>query len=161
MSKTIKTIIPEGWEIDKEKSTFEEIVLKQSKKELPKRWEDLKEVKGSWVDEDCTIRTNKYHVDNDNRNVFATEAQAKAAIALAQLSQLREVYRDGWKPKLSNGYKCIIQCVSGVLAEGVVVNTSYFLSFQSEQLAKEFLTNFRELIIEAAPLLFGEEIKYE
>jgi hypothetical protein len=157
--KTIKTIIPEGWEIDKEKSTFEEIVLKQSKKELPKRWEDLEEVKGSWVDEDCTIRTNKYLVDKDNRNVFVTESQAKAAIALAQLSQLREIYRGGWKPVLLYGYKYIISYESGKIVKKVVVDTSYFLSFQSEEIRDEFYTNFRELIIEAAPLLFGEEIK--
>jgi hypothetical protein len=157
--KTIKTIIPEGWEIDKEKSTFEEIVLKQSKKELPKRWEELKEVKGSWIDEDCTIRTNKYHVDNDNRNVFVTEAQARASIALAQLSQLIEVYRDEWKPELENGYRYIIVYHRGEIELCYGIGGSCFLSFQSEEIRDEFYTNFRELIIEAAPLLFGEEIK--
>jgi hypothetical protein len=156
--KTIKTIIPEGWEIDKEKSTFEEIVLKQSKKELPKRWEDLKEVKGTWVAGDCTIHTNKYYVE-DNRNVFVTEAQARASIALAQLSQLREVYRDGWKPDLENGKKYVIFCEIRELYKGYAYSTSYFLSFQSEEIRDEFYTNFRDLIIEAAPLLFGEEIK--
>jgi len=30
--------------------------------------------------------------------VFATEEPAKAAIALAQLSQLRDIYRDLWVP---------------------------------------------------------------
>jgi hypothetical protein len=157
--KTIKTQIPEGWEIDKEKSTFEEIVLKQIKKELPKRWEDLGAIKGYYSDGVSGVYKYIGSANMSNQNTFTTEAQAKASIALAQLSQLREVYRGGWKPELSNGYKCIIQCVSGKLSEGVVVNTSYFLSFQSEQVAKEFLSNFRELIIESAPLLFGEEIK--
>jgi hypothetical protein len=134
--KTIKTQIPEGWEIDKAKSTFEEIVLKQIKKELPKRWEELE--------------VSPY---------FATPSQVEAAYALRKLSQLREVYRDGWKPELENEYRYIINCEKGGLSRGIVIGHSYFLSFQSEQLAKEFLTNFRELIIEAAPLLFGEEIK--
>jgi hypothetical protein len=160
--KTIKTIIPEGWEIDKEKSTFEEIVFKEIKKELPKSWADLKEVKGTWVAGDCTIHTNKYYVDKDNRNLFATESQARAAIALAQLSQLREVYRDGWKPELlGNRYSPVFAIIfhDGKLDCLLYYTTLAFLIFQSEQVAKEFLSNFRGLIIEAAPLLFGEEIK--
>jgi hypothetical protein len=159
--KTIKTIIPEGWEIDKEKSTFEEIVFKEIKKELPKSWADLKEVKGTWVAGDCTIHTNKYYVDKDNRNLFVTESQAKAAIALAQLSQLREVYRDGWKPGLENANSPVFAIIfyDGELECHLYYKTLAFLLFQSEQVAKEFLINFRELIIEAAPLLFGEEIK--
>jgi hypothetical protein len=157
--KTIKTIIPEGWEIDKEKSTFEEIVLKQSKKELPKRWEDLGKIKGWYVTSFSRVDVQHGESQAVLRQTFATEAQAKAAIALAQLSQLREVYRDGWKPELENEYRYIINCEKGGLSRGIVIGHSYFLSFQSEQLAKEFLTNFRELIIEASPLLFGEEIK--
>jgi hypothetical protein len=158
--KTIKTIIPEGWEIDKEKSTFEEIVLKQSKKELPKTWRELKEINGWYVDQMSAIFKYVHGAPlAANKNTFATESQAKAAIALAQLSQLREVYRDGWKPESENEYKYIINCEKGGLSIGMVYGHSYFLSFQSEEIAQEFLTNFRDLIIEAAPLLFGEEIK--
>jgi hypothetical protein len=157
--KTIKTIIPEGWEIDKEKSTFEEIVLKQIKKELPKRWEDLEAIKGYYSDGVSGVYKYIGSANMSNKNTFATEAQAKAAIALAQLSQLREVYRDGWKPELESGYKYIIQCVGGELAKGAIVSTSYFLSFKSEEIRDMFYDNFIELIIEAAPLLFGEEIK--
>jgi hypothetical protein len=159
MSKTIKTRIPEGWEIDKEKSTFEEIVLKQSKKQLPKRWEELEVIKGAYADSDGDVYSYKNKPYATNKNTFATESQAKASIALAQLSQLREVYRGGWKPVLLYGYKYIISYESGKIVERVVVDTSYFLSFQSEEIRDEFYTNFRELIIEAAPLLFGEGIK--
>ena len=159
--KTIKTQIPEGWEIDKEKSTFEEIVLKQIKKELPKRWEDLEVIKGAYTNADGDVYSYVKRPLVTNKNTFATESQARASIALAQLSQLIEVYRDEWKPESENGYRYIINCEKGGLSRGIVIGHSYFLSFQSEQLAKEFLTNFRELIIEAAPLLFGEEIKHE
>jgi hypothetical protein len=137
--KTIKTIIPEGWEIDKQKSTFEEIVLKQSKKQLPKRWEDL-----------------------ELAPHFATQSQLNAINALRKLSQLREVYRGGWKPEiLGNRYSPVFAIIfhDGKLDCLLYYTTLAFLIFQSEQVAKEFLTNFRELIIEAAPLLFGEEIK--
>jgi len=160
--KTIKTIIPEGWEIDKEKSTFEEIVLKEIKKELPKRWEDLEVIKGAYTDSDGDVYNYEKRPLATNKNTFATESQAKASIALAQLSQLREVYRGGWKPELlENGHKYIIICHRGEieLCKGYAYSISHFLSFQSEEIRDEFLTNFRELIIEAAPLLFGEEIK--
>jgi hypothetical protein len=158
--KTIKTIIPEGWEIDKEKSTFEEIVLKQIKKELPKTWRELKEINGWYFDQMSTISKYVHGAPlAANKNTFATESQAKAAIALAQLSQLREVYRDGWKPELENGKKYVILCEIIELCKGYAYSISHFLSFQSEEIRDEFLTNFRELIIEAAPLLFGEEIK--
>jgi len=157
--KTIKTIIPEGREIDKEKSTFEEIVLKQSKKQLPKRWEELEVIKGAYTDSDGDVYSYKNKPYATNKNTFATESQAKASIALAQLSQLREVYRDGWKPESENGYKYIIVCHRGGIELCDGVGGSCFLSFQSEEIRDEFYTNFRELIIEAAPLLFGEEIK--
>jgi hypothetical protein len=158
--KTIKTIIPEGWEIDKEKSTFEEIVLKQIKKELPKTWRELKEINGWYINQMSAIFKYVHGVPlAANKNTFATESQAKAAIALAQLSQLREVYRDGWKPELENGYRYIIVYHRGEIDLCYGVGGSCFLSFQSEEIRDEFYTNFRDLIIEAAPLLFGEEIK--
>jgi hypothetical protein len=161
MNKTINIAkqIPEGWEIDKQKSTFEEIVLKQIKEELPKTWRELKEINGWYVDGHSCIHSCNENPDTNNKNTYRTESQAKASIALAQLSQLREVYRDGWKPELENGYRYIINCEKGGLSIGMVYGHSYFLSFQSEEIAQEFLNNFRDLIIEAAPLLFGEEIK--
>jgi hypothetical protein len=158
----IKPEIPEGWEIDKEKSTFEEIVLKQIKKELPKTWRELKEINGWYFDQMSTISKYVHGAPlAANKNTFATESQAKAAIALAQLSQLREVYRDGWEPDLedehSNTY--VIKSRRRGIKIEYIVGESYFLSFQSLKITIEFYSNFRDLIIEAAPLLFGEEIK--
>ena len=45
MEKTIKITPPEGYEVDKEKSTFNEIVFKKLEPNLPMSWEELKEVK--------------------------------------------------------------------------------------------------------------------
>jgi hypothetical protein len=156
--KTIKTIIPEGWEIDKEKSTFEEIVLKQSKKELPKTWEELEGLSGWYVTSSAEIKEYAPPMTEHDRNTFVTESQAKASIALAQLSQLREVYRDGWKPENNNEQYSIIFYNNQLV---IVRNSTRacFLSFQSHKMADKFLTNCRYKIIQAAPLLFGEEIK--
>nr|DAU65294.1 MAG TPA: hypothetical protein [Caudoviricetes sp.] len=44
-NKELKIEVPQGYEIDKENSTFEKIVFKKVEKELPKSWEDLGEIK--------------------------------------------------------------------------------------------------------------------
>ena len=49
MEKTIKITPPEGYEVDKEKSTFSEIVFKKLEPNLPMSWEELKEVKGYFI----------------------------------------------------------------------------------------------------------------
>ena len=44
-NKELKIQVPEGYEIDKENSTFEKIVFKKVENELPKSWEELGEIK--------------------------------------------------------------------------------------------------------------------
>ena len=100
--KTLKINIPEGYEIDKEQSTFENIVFKEIKNKLPKSWEELETVSGYFVDRMSLVYGQVYPVRDSNRNTFSTKDQAEASIALAQLSQLREVYRQGWTPDWEN-----------------------------------------------------------
>lgn len=156
--KTLKITPPEGYEIDKDKSTFEEIVFKPVKKELPKSWEELKTIEGFFVTHDCTIYEAAPQNTNDyQRNIFATESQAKASIALAQLSQLREVYRDGWQPDWCNLLqgKFSIEKTQGNINVCTLFSCHSFLCFQSPEIRNEFLKNFKDLIEEASPLLFG------
>lgn len=154
--KTIKITPPEGFEIDKDKSTFEEIVFKPIKKELPKRWEDLNIVKGWWVTEQSNLQTANCNAEKDNENIFTTKEQAKAAIALAQLSQLREVYRQGWVPDWKDcKEKHAIIKLNGAICINTLSTRGYFLTFQSAEIRNEFLKNFKDLIEEASPLLFG------
>lgn len=132
---TLKINVPEGFEIDKDKSTFEEIVFKPIVKELPKTWEDLVETKGWYVNgaSDVKYVTNAPCQINAHRNVFVTEEQAKSAIALAQLSQLREVYRQGWVPDWNNSVqqKFTIIKMSGRLGVNMSWSSAHFLCFQS------------------------------
>lgn len=151
--KTLKITPPEGFEIDKEKSTFEEIVFKPMKKQLPQSWEELGKINGYWVDICSEICEDEvFECVETHKNIFATEEQAKASIALAQLSQLREVYRNGWERSFPN------YTIDQEMGKIVPTRHEYrdvFLSFQSEEVRDEFLENFRELIKEASPLLFG------
>jgi len=163
MTQQIKLLIPNGFEIDRENTTEKEILLKPIKKQLPKTWEELEEVGGYYTNTLSTVLyDSKEGCNMYNRNMFATEAQAKASIAMAQLSQLREVYRQGWKPKNYREGNKEPKYWIGIIEHNIVVSESFclsqFLSFQSQEIAEEFLTNFEELIVEAAPLLFGGAI---
>jgi hypothetical protein len=97
------------------------------KNKLPKSWEEL----------------------GYSHPTYATKEQAQASIALAQLSQLREVYRDGWKPDWGdeNQAKFVIDFYDNKIAISLYIDTSVFLSFQSAEVRDEFLNNFRDLIV--------------
>ena len=83
--------VPEGYEIDEERSTFRNIIFKQ-KKEV-KRWEDLERVKGCMIDSISKIHDVNYLFSGEeNQNTFATEKQAKSALAFAQITQLLPYY---------------------------------------------------------------------
>jgi hypothetical protein len=157
LMKTIKIKVPDGYEIDTENSTFEQIVFKELKKELPKSWEELAEIEGYWVTPDSTVVYASQKTIFNHLIIFKTKKQAQASIALAQLSQLRDVYRQGWEPDWIDRNKKF--CILKELNNFTIDNYEYlphFLSFQSQEIAEEFLNNFKDLIEEASPLLFGD-----
>ena len=129
--------------------------LKRQLKEfvLPKRWEDLEKIGGFFILHDSEIeRMGVTELDEVHKNTFATKEQAEAAIALAQLSQLREVYRQGWEPDWNHEQKKYgIRFYSGDIDEAENAWTNFFLSFQSPEIRDEFLENFRDLIEKAKP----------
>jgi hypothetical protein len=153
--KTLNIEIPKGYVIDQANSTFEKIVFKEIPKELPKSWEDLKILTGFFVSETCEIEREvdaKTYITN--KNLFATKEQADASLALAQLSQLREVYRQGWKPEWSNQqekWSIIFEINEICIYRRWTYNM--FLTFQSKEIAQEFLDNFGVLILQARPLM--------
>jgi hypothetical protein len=153
--KTLKINVPEGYEIDKEQSTFENIVFKEIKNELPKSWEELEKVSGYYADRMSEVYGQVYPVSDSMRNTFATKEQAEASIALAQLSQLREVYRQGWKPDWTDG--TITKYTISRFRNDLIIMDNFeaeqFLSFQSRKIAEQFFENFRELIEKAKPLM--------
>lgn len=159
-TKEFKIQAPEGYEIDKEKSTFENIVFKKIENELPKNWCDLKFIKGFFVNGESEIKEiNEAHdkilAIEGNRNIFPTKEEAEACIALAQLCQLRDRYNDGWKPNWRTGSEikyCIIVDENKIV-EGQYIILNQILSFKTEELRDKFLENFRDLIETAKPLL--------
>lgn len=85
MEKEMKIIPPEGYEIDKENSTFECIKFKP----IVKRWrDDLKAIITGYYIMDNKLGPFKGDNTECNFNVFATKKQAKSALAMARISQI-------------------------------------------------------------------------
>jgi hypothetical protein len=118
------------------------------KKQLPKSWEELDIVKGFFVQNDSVIWTaDPVKAVPSNQNVFATENLAEShGKAAAKLSQVMAVYNDGWVVDWNDAMQdkwCILFVQKNLKIHSGFV-TKHFLTFKTEQLAEEFLSNFRE-----------------
>ena len=156
-TKEMKIQVLEGYEIDRENSTFENIIFRKAERKLPKKWEDLENVNGyyvdSWGDVRCYYGVNT--PDHTNKNIFPTKEEAEACLALAQLCQLRDRYNEGWKPHWEdyNETKYCIEFCQGRIETIDRVNCHKILTFKTEDLRDKFLENFKDLIETAKPLL--------
>ena len=159
MKQTIEIEVPDGkkaiWKDNK-------IVFEDIKPQLPKTWEEFCEQN--------MVKRDEYYLDassciaeflNNGRNIYTdrnvlpNKQAAEAHLALMQLHQLRDCYRQGWKPdwKDRNLGKYVIESSAGECYVAKYKNISSFLAFQDEKTAEEFLTNFRDLIEQAGDLI--------
>ena len=158
MKQTIEIEVPDGkkavWKDNK-------VVFDDIKSQFPKTWEEFCEqnmIKKSEYylnPSSCILELwdDKRDVFSD-RNVLPTRQAAEAHLALMQLHQLRDCYREGWEPNWNN------DCDKYIIVKNkdkyVVFGgnwTNQFLSFQDRERAEEFLINFRELIEKAGDLI--------
>lgn len=154
--KEVTIEIPEGFEIDKENSSFDKIVFKKKENVLPKKWEDLIDVKGYFIDGTDNIIENYYcRCSEYNKNVYPTRELAEATLALSQLLQLRDVYNDGWvadwKRSTETKYGIIVR--NDYITIENYCNTNRVLHFKTKKLRDEFFNNFKDLLEIAKPLL--------
>ena len=159
MKQTIEIEVPEGKEAIWKDSR---VLFIDKPIELPKTWEEYCKVSSSYKYE-YFIGTNAGIVTHNigdeknpdfDRNLLATKEDAKAHLALIQLHRLRDCYRQGWKPDyLDDSRKwCIIKFNNNFCID-YRVHYSLFLSFQTREIAEEFLNNFRDLIEQARDLI--------
>lgn len=159
MEKTIEITPPKGYEIDKEKSTFEKIVFKPIEEKLPECQEDLGDVKGYFTDAYSAINDNEVTLStqNVNRNVWPTYEEAEASLYLAMLLQLRNAYNGDWVPDWNDPEqpKHAILMLEDEAVCDVVFHVRHPLVFKSPELQKKFILypEIREYIMKAAPLL--------
>ena len=154
-AKPSRTFNGPGFSIDftvSEENGWEKVVSDNR----PKTWEELVRISGAYIDKESDVRNvTVLSARLINRNVFSTEQEAEASIALAQLSQLRKVYRDGWEPDWGdrNSKWCIKFYDQDYIVVNAVTSSVSFLSFQSGEVAETFLLRFRDLINKAKPLM--------
>lgn len=164
MDKTLKINPPEGYEIDKEKSTFEEIVFKKSDERFPKTWEECVQLISDrreycyFIQSDSDIRIfSPYPVEQDKHTV-PTKELAGAILALEQLLLIRHVYNGFEEPDFNQELFLITIDIDNdrkfVISEVWEATMSHAaLSFKDELTAQTFRNNFHDLILKAAPVL--------
>ena len=151
--------IPEGYSgIDTEKSDFEKgIIVFKKKQEVP--WKDrIHVITGFYIDGsskilEATEMNNCSNQSPSDRNVFATEEQAKSMLAMAQLSQI--IANDkrfggpitGAEWSYAHLTKYIINRIDNTVGyTRYTSNCYFFLAFHTEEQAKLFLEENEDLI---------------
>ena len=157
MKQKIEIEVPEGkkaiWKDGK--VVFEDIAPK-----LPETWEEFyklypmkKEERYIGHNSTITFKGEGRSIYSD-RNMLPSIEAASAHLALMQLHQLRDCYRQGWVPDWKiNSDKYCIQFTNNKYAIFNYANYRCFLSFQSPEIAEKFLKNFIVLIKQAGDLI--------
>ena len=164
MKQTIEIEVPDGkiavWKDNK-------VVFEDIKPKLPKTWGDYftfhfpvdKLPENHYVCAEtsifsCHTTNSDYESVLQTKNILTSDKTIKQHLALMQLHQLRDCYRQGWKPNWNdNSYKYCIDNYRNCCTVHEYQSLKHFLAFQSDEIAKEFLNNFRELIEEAGDLI--------
>ena len=96
MEKELKITPPIGYEIDRQKSTFEKIIFKKIP-ENPKTWEEYCKLTKGINSNYANATTNMVYKDRYNGayNEFATKERAEQFIALGKLLKLRDYWVKG------------------------------------------------------------------
>ena len=152
--------IPEGHEIDQEKSNLDKgLIIFKKKKSRPMSFKEIPPSKGFIIDglgvRDDLCLDDKYIFSSGGcEDVIKTFELAKAFVALNKLIWLRDEWNEGWEANWDdeNEKACIFY--SGEIESVLNLTCSReVLSFKDIETAKAFLDQFRDLIKQAKPLL--------
>lgn len=164
MKQTIEIEVPEGKTAVLE---GDKIVFKDIKPQLPNTWEEFCKIYSNiseseyYINGYATILNRKVKNYGSRRkievdkNTLPTKEAAEAHLALMQLHQLRDCYRQGWKPDWNdyNQEKYILEFKeTSPVSESYT--SPYFLAFQSKEITEKFKANFIDLIKQAGDLIY-------
>lgn len=131
----------------------------EKQNELPKTWEEFCE-RNKMGDKSCLcdgVIIGTGISKNTVRDTVLIESaeEAQAFRALMQLRQLRKAYIGSWKPNWNMPeIKYVIKVIGGscyqIIEKDFEISS---LSFPTYELARQFITNFKDLIEIAKPLL--------
>ena len=142
--KEINITVPEGYEIDKEKSTFE--CIKFKKRINVNIWKDIERVEGIYISNTSGFS----HVDtvigknnSSDKNIFIDIQHAKSALAMAQISQLMPYYggaitKEEWND--DDLPKYVIFRMKNHYETGLVYKTYDLLAFHTKEQGDRFLS---------------------
>ena len=135
----------------------------EPKKKLPKTWGEFCKNYPTgkaeyYVNSTCHLRVTRSGAERQevlDRNMLPNKQAAEAHLALMQLHQLRDAWRDGWLPDWNNDNQSKY-AITKLRSEYEVYEykvSSFFLSFQDEKRADEFKDCFIDLIMKAGDLI--------
>lgn len=157
--KSIKIEVPNGYEIDRENSTFEEIKFKKKEecwraKEQLCAFPDINNtINGFFIERNSEIREVKNVTHSfPNRNIFFTKKQAKSALAMAQISQIMandsrfggSITDDEWND--TNKKKYVILKANNCILRDVYNYLYVFLAFHTKEQRDLFLKENEDLV---------------
>ena len=149
-TKEIKITPPEGFEIDRENSTLEYIKFKRIVK-----WQEdpKKKIEGFYIHSNSGIFEFLGYNTEENYNVFATEKQAKSALAMARISQIMAndsrfggAITDGeWN---NDNSKYTIRRLGNTISSDINTFNYTFLAFHTKEQRNLFLEENEDLVKE-------------
>lgn len=157
MNTEIKIEIPEGYEIDTNKSSFKDgnIVFKKKENTLLITNEEAAE----FLPEICCYISNTGVINQianykEDLNTILIKEMAEAFLALMQLVKFRDIWNEGWKPDFNNSEsKYVIYFKANKKTTDTFIYANCPLAFKSEEIRDKFSETFDELIQTAKPLL--------
>ena len=136
----------------------------EKNKELPKTWEQFcknyprkkDEAYFDMCSQICIFPQDyEYRTEDTDKNLLPSKQAAEAHLALMQLHQLRDVWREGWLPDWKNSVqrKYVIKNIDGEFLISLHYNSRCFLAFQDDKRADSFRNCFIDLIRKAGDLI--------
>lgn len=151
MEKELKIKVPQGYEIDRQKSTFEKIVFKKIELCKPTTWEEYCKCTKNYQSYYCIPRET--HIRETTFDGFYSEFSTKERVnqytALGKLLQLR----DYWVKGYDEFRYAVFWTKVGITITDNSGIVSYSLTFPTKEMAEDFKICFVDLFRQAYPLV--------
>ena len=157
MEKTITFNIPEGYVIDKENSTTDNIVLKRVEHSRPRTWDEYcDKMKGkSAYYMTCGYIHPSHFLAEPVLSEFERKEDVESFAAYSKLLKLRNDWVGDWEPDWTNMHQLKFTIVNQEnKIFGCVHNrSSHSMSFPTKEMRDEFLECFKDLLEKAKKLI--------
>lgn len=162
MGKTIKAETkewepPKGYEIDREQSNEQQIVLKKIENKRVSSWQEYcKKMQGK--NSYCFGNNWKIYSSTFGRtpalSEFEDKEDSEALIAFVKLLKMRKDWVGDWKSDWeSDKPKFIIVNNRNNIEDSIAYHVNSPMTFPTAAMRDEFITTFRDLLEQAKPLL--------